>query len=343
MHKLEFVNGAASFAGREPAWHQLGTIIKELTYEEGMRVAHLSDWHVRAEPLVATVDGAEFAVEDKQAIIRTNPATKGAEVLTVVGDRYHPVQNEQAFAVVPFLEELGAQVETAGSIRGGRQVFMMLTMPNGVVIDPDGAADPINNYLGLWTSHDGSLAVEAASTPIRVVCANTLDGALPQAERAYKVRHTLTAGARLAEAQQIFLRANGYFNEVAAEAARLIQVDVDDKAFFDIINRAYPKPGTPGGPAESKRGLTVWTKKVDQLQEILASDTNTTIRGTAWGAYSALTERIDWYRKARGGDGATLAIAASGLAGPAQDEKSRIRKVVVDYAAEVKPKVFATV
>lgn len=340
-HELEYVNGHASFVGREPAWHQLGTVIKDLSYDEALRVAHLADWHVRAEPLVATVDGRSFEIEDKQAIVRTNPADASTEVITVVGDRYHPVQNEQAFAVAPFLEELGAKVETAASIREGRQVFLTLTMPNGVVLDPNGAADAINNYLLLSTSHDGSLAVEASATPTRVVCANMLDAALPNAVRAYKVRHTATVGDRLAEAQQIFLRANHYFESVAEEAAKLMQVEVDNKAFFDIVGRVYPKPGSPGGPAESKRGLTVWNKKVDALHEILNSRTNTNIRGTAWGAYSAMTERIDWHRKARGGDGTSILIAASGFAGPAQDEKSRIREAVVGYAAEAKPKLFA--
>lgn len=341
-HELEYVNGHASYVGREPAWHRLGTVFQDgLTYEKAIQTANLNDWNVRAEPLVATVGKRSFQIEDKQAILRDNPADAEVEVIAVVGDRYRAVQNEQAFAVAPFLEELGAKVETAGSIRGGRQVFLTLTMPNGVVIDPSGAGDAINNYLALWTSHDGSLAVEASATPVRVVCANTLDAALGDAKRAYKVRHTATAQDRLAEAQQIFLRANRYFEAVAEEAAKLIQVEVDNKAFFEIVQRVYPKPGTEGGPAESKRGKTVWTKKVDKLHEILNSQTNTNIKGTAWGAYSAMTERIDWHRKARGGDGSSIAIAASGVAGPAQDEKSLIRKAVVGYAAEVKPKLFA--
>lgn len=340
-HELEFVNGHASYAGREPAWHRLGTVIDDLSYDEALRRAHLNNWNVRAEPLTATIDGREFDIFDKQAIVRDNPADGTTEVIAVVGDRYRAIQNEQAFAVAPFLEELGAEVETAGAIRAGRQVFLTMTMPNGVVIDPSGAADAINNYLLLSTSHDGSLAIEASATPVRVVCANTLDVALPGAKRAYKVRHTASAADRLAEAQQIFLRANHYFEAVAEEAAKLSQVEVDNKAFHDLINRVYPKPGTPGGPDESKRGLTVWTKKVDQLHEILASSTNENIRGTAWGAYSAMTERIDWHRKARGGDGTTVLIAASGFAGPAQDEKSRIREAVVNYAAEVKPDLFA--
>lgn len=339
-HALEFVNGQASFAGRAPAWHQLGTIVEDLTYERALESAHLADWNVRAEPTEVVVDGMTFAIEDKQTIVRDSPVNGLAEVIAVVGDRYAAVQNEQAFAVAPFLEELGAQVETAGSIRGGRQVFMMLTMPNGVIIDPDGAGDAINNYLGLWTSHDGSMALEASATPVRVVCANTLDAAIPNAKRAYKVRHTASAEQRLADAQESFLRANHYFESMAQEAAALYQTEVDNKAFYEIVGRVYPKPGT-NGTKETKRGLTVWSKKVDKLHEILSSQTNANIRGTAWGAYNAMTERVDWHRKARGGDGSTIAIAASGVAGPAQDEKSRIRAAVVDYAREANPSVFA--
>ena len=333
-HEIEFINGAPSYVdnGREPAWHGLGESVEGLTFEQAMDKANLKDWNVRVEPLVVNIGSKNYPMDNHQVTVRNNPATGDVEPLAPTGGRYTGVQNEQAFAVASFLEGMGASVETAGSLRGGRQAFMTLLMDKGFVIDPEGAADVNYGYLLLTTSHDGSLAVEASSTWVRVLCANTLDFALPDAERAYKIRHTATAGDRLAEAQQIFLRANGYADALGQEAAALYQTDCTDAAFFDIVSTIYPKPGSVDGPKESKRGLTVWEKKVDDLMSIWKGQTNANITGTMWGALNAMTERLDWHRTARGGDGTALLEAASGLNANITAEKNAIRSLVVETA-----------
>lgn len=354
-HELQFVDGEASYAGREPAWHSLGTVIEDLDYATAMRTAHLADWNVRALPFTALLDdpaehdGAtpirEFvSVEapDHQVIVRDNPASGATESLGIVGGRYSAVQNEQAFAVAPYLEELGATVETAGAIREGRQVFMSMSLGGGFVIDPQGAGDRVQGYLLLRTSHDGSIAVEACSTAIRVVCANTFDFATGKnVERAYKVRHTATAGDRLAQAQAILLRANGYQESLAKLAQALYKVPMTNAQFIDLVTDIYPEP-------DSKRGQTLWEAKVDLLGDLFSGggDVDYTlgnVSGTAWAGANALTERIDWHRKARGGDGSSLAVAASGFTPNITQEKAQVFERVVDWARAEAPSVMAGV
>lgn len=352
-HELQIVNGEASYAGREPAWHRLGTVIEDLDYATAMQTAHLADWNVRAEPFAAIVGGIgegsanvplrEFVTvgaPDHQIIVRDDPASGKIESLGVVGGNYRAVQNEQAFAVAEYLEDLGATVETAGAIRGGRQVFLSMSLGGGFVIDPDGAADRVQGYLLLRTSHDGSIAVEGAATGIRVVCANTFDVALGKgAERAYKVRHTAKAGERLAQAQAMLLRANGYMESLGALAAKLHRVPMTNAEFIDIVTDIYPEP-------DSKRGVTLWEQKVDLLGDLFSGGgdveyTLGNVGGTAWAGANALTERIDWHRKARGGDGSSLAIAASGFTPNITQEKQDVFNRVVEWAEAKAPAVFA--
>lgn len=334
-HEIEFVNGAASYVdnGRSPAWHQLGESVEGLTFDDAMERANLKDWNVRAEPLTVHLDGINYPVDDRQVIVRNNPATGNVEPVGTVGGRYRTVQNESALGVASYLEEMGATVETAASIRKGRQVFLTMLMDKGFILDPEGAGDRVDLYLLLATSHDGSLTNQASATPVRVLCANTLDYALPNVQRAYSVRHTAGAEVKLAEAQQIFLKANGFFDRMADEAKDLFQTECSDKQFFDIISTLYPKPGTPeSGVDESKRGLTVWEKKVDTIQTIWKGTTNTNVTGTMWGAMNALTERLDWHRTARGGDGTALAEAATGLNANITNEKQAIHDLVREVA-----------
>lgn len=350
-HELEFINGTASYAGREPAWHQLGTVIEDLTYDEAGQKANLFDWNVRAEPFTALL-GEEPDVNmplrehitvpapDHQIIVRDNPASGKTESLGVVGGRYEPVQNEEAFAVVPFLEDLGATVETAGSIRGGRQVFVSMDLNGGFVIDPDGAGDRVQGYGLFRTSHDGSLAVEACSSWVRVVCANTFDFALGgNSKRAYKVRHTATAQDRLAQAQAILLRINGYGEALGSLAERLYRVPMTNAEFIDLVTDIHPEP-------ESKRGQTVWSQKVDLLGDLFSGGGDTTytldnVRGTAWAGLNAMTERIDWHRKTRGGDGSSLAIAAAGFTPNITQEKADITRRVIEWAEAKAPATMA--
>ena len=355
-HELQEINGEASYAGRAPAWHQLGTVIEDLDYATAMRTAHLSDWNVRAVEFSAVLGGIgedtntdvpvrEFVTvdaPDHQIIVRDNPGTGAVESLGIVGERYAAVQNEDAFAVAPFLEDLGATVETAGAIRGGRQVFLSMSLGGGFVIDPEGANDRVQGYLLLRTSHDGSLAVEAAATYVRVVCANTFDMAMGKnAQRAYKVRHTATAGDRLAQAQAILLRANGYGEALGTLAAKLHRVPMSNAEFIDIVTDIYPQP-----ESESKRAHTLWEKKVDLLGDLFSGggDVDYTlgnVSGTAWAGANALTERIDWHRTARGGDGTSLAIAASGFTASITNEKAQVFDRVVEWAKEKAPSVMA--
>ena len=54
------------------------------------------------------------------------------------------------------------------------------------------------------------------------------------------------------------------------------------------------------------------------------------IAGNAWGAFNALTERLDWHRAGRGGNNESLLAAASGFDATINAEKNRLLKVVQD-------------
>lgn len=338
---LEEFDGQASYVGRKPGWHNLGIVEDDLTYQESLRHARLAGWNVRAEPLVARVGPDLVEIDGHQLILRDHPGSGKTEAFAgVVGDRYEPIQNEQAFAIAEHLEALGATVETAGSIRGGRQTFVAMALPSSFVLDPEGAADHVNGYLLLATSHDGTLATQAGSTYVRVVCANTFDIAIPGLKRTYKVRHTATGAERLAEAQAALVMANKYGERLAQEAAALYRTSMDAAAFIKVATNLYPKPD------EDKKGaVTRWEKKIDLLGDLFdgGGDVDYTlanVRRTAWAGLNALTERLDWHRKARGGDGSTLDIARMGLNPAIQAEKNKARSIVVEWAKEQNPKAF---
>jgi phage/plasmid-like protein (TIGR03299 family) len=325
-HNLEIINGQASFASRRvPAWHSLGTVFQnDVTTSEMLELANLDNWNVRVEdipmPEGYTSENPSFWV------VRNHPSDGHSDVLATVGKRYAAFQNEDLFAFGDALLD-GGRWETAGSIKDGRVVFGSLALDHEIVIDPNGVGDKINTYIMVTTSHDGSLSIQAHNTNVRVVCQNTHTIALKGSKQSYKIRHTQSAEGRIAAAREALGIAHAYNEAFEAEAKSLYETKVNDKMWYKIIETAYPKPET-----DTKGSFVKWDTKVMELESIYRGDTNFMIADTAWGAYNALTERLDWYRNPRGGNVESVRSAASGFDVATNTEKQRLLQVVKSLA-----------
>jgi phage/plasmid-like protein (TIGR03299 family) len=329
-HELETQNGVASFASfREPAWHGLGTVFtEEKTTSEMLVAANLNNWNVRLEDM--PIPSHLTSDKEYQYVVRTNPTDKTqTDVLGVVGERYHVLQNEDLFSFGDNILDGGGRWETAGSLKGGRQVFGSLALERETILDPNGVADKVKTYLLINTSHDGSIAIQASITPVRVVCANTLNVALNRTRKkdgvkqSFKIRHTQTANGKVQIARQTLGLANAYMDEFDKMAHAMIAKEISAKDFNDIILAAYPKPDK-----DTKGAVKKWENKVDMINDIYTGEFNGMIAGNAWGAFNALTERLDWYRSARGGNNESILASASGFDPAINAEKNRLLNVV---------------
>ena len=333
-HELEIneETGEATFASlRQPAWHKLGTVFEEeVNTQQMLELAHLDNWNVRLED-VAIPDNFE-SDKSYSFVTRTNPfdRTKN-DVLGVVGERYVPLQNEDLFDFGDLMLDNGGRWETAGSIKGGRVVFGSLALERETILDPNGVSDKVNTYLLINTSHDGSIAIQASITPVRVVCANTLNLALGKGRKgvkqSFKIRHTQTASGKVQQAREALGLANSYMDEFDKMAQQMIETEISKAKFDEIVALAYPAP-----EKDSKGSFKKYNDKIDLLQAIYVGDYNNTISGTAWGAFNALTERLDWYRSGRGGDNESILAAASGFDPVVTAEKNRLLQLVLANA-----------
>jgi phage/plasmid-like protein (TIGR03299 family) len=290
--------------------------------------ANLNNWNVRLEDL--EIPSSLVSDKSYQYVVRTNPTDKTqTDVLGIVGERYVPLQNEDLFSFGDNILDGGGRWETAGSIRGGRVVFGSLALERETVLDPNGVADVVKTYLLINTSHDGSIAIQASITPVRVVCANTLNVALNRTRKkdgvkqSFKIRHTQTAEGKITVARQALGMANSYMDEFDKMAHAMIAKEISAKDFNDIILAAYPKPDL-----DTKGAVKKWENKVDMINDIYTGEYNGMISGNAWGAFNALTERLDWYRSARGGNSESMFAAASGFDPAINAEKNRLLSIV---------------
>jgi len=330
-HLLETANGQTAFASlREPAWHGLGTVFtEEVSTAQMLKLAHLDNWNVRLED-VAIPEG--FASDRSFSFVtRTNPFNpEQNDVLGVVGERYVPLQNEDLFDFGDLMLDGGGRWETAGSIKGGRQVFGSLALERETVLDPNGVSDKVNTYLLINTSHDGSVAIQASITPVRVVCANTLNLALGQrgkngsVKQSFKIRHTATASGKVQQAREALGLANAYMDKFDEMAKAMIETEVTKAQFDKIVALAYPAP-----EKDAKGSFKKHTDKIDLINSIYVGAYNNTIACTKWGAFNALTERLDWYRSGRGDSNESILASASGFDPVTTAEKNRLLQLVL--------------
>jgi hypothetical protein len=117
--------------------------------------------------------------------------------------------------------------------------------------------------------------------------------------------------------------AHKYIDEFSTIANAMIQTEITKQQFDDIVALAYPAPTKDAKGSQKKHD-----GKIDLLQGIYVGEYNNTISGTAWGAFNALTERLDWYRNSRGGSNESILASASGFDPMINAEKNRLMKIV---------------
>lgn len=327
-HALEVSeSGEVAFALRgEPAWHGLANVLFDkdahITTAEMLEAGKLNGWDVRLED-IPLPEGYRSS-QSNQLVVRTNPFDQGTDVLAVVGDRYKVVQNEALFDFADGILDGGAQWESAGSIKNGRVVFGSMVVPREFILDPKGANDKTVTYLLVHTSHDGSTAVQANITPVRVVCQNTLNMAIKgNTKQSFRIRHTATVDGKIDEARRVLGLTFAHMDSFEAIAKAMFETKVTDKQWDKLISELYPIEDSA-----SKTAQTRHNQKVDTLQALWkVSPTNEAIKNTAWGALNALTERIDYYRTGRKGNESIVA-AASGFDPVVNAEKNRVFEAV---------------
>jgi phage/plasmid-like protein (TIGR03299 family) len=295
-HKLEQHGNQTSFvSARQDAWHRLGTVLPDVfDAKTALDTAHLSGWNVRKEELT-TVSG--LIVPEKFATVRTNPYTGGTDVLGVVGTQYVPVQNEDhAELLNALVDESGAHFETAGSLNGGKNVFVTMKLPETMKV---AGVDEVDTYIAALNNHDGSAAFKLLITPVRIVCANTQAAALKQARASFNIHHTKSATSRIEEARQALGLTFKYMDAFQLEAEKMIEETMKEAEFGKLMDELVGVPDLAKNDRTTKATLQA---REDLLYCFTDSPTAKNIRGTKWGAYQAVTEWTDHMYPVRGDD-----------------------------------------
>lgn len=278
----------------KPAWHGLGTVQQNLLNAEDALQKSGADFTVLKLPNIHLLpNGDEIISENSFFTVRT-------DVNKILGDKfgkvYEVLQNKECFNIVDEIVQQGrATIETAGVIDEGKKVFICLKADKSIIV---GSNDKVENYLLLATSHDGSIAITATETPIRVVCNNTLTAALGGAKGAIKIRHTTTANDRLHEALKVLKMLDTDTEVLTDHYNKMAELEISQSQMFDYFGSVFLNPDEIKELQTGKALKQATTaQKIKMLTDVTTfaksgtgqQQTYKNGNATMWTAYNAIT------------------------------------------------------
>ena len=296
----EFDSGMFVNSALNKEWHGLGTVVATApkTTQEAMQIAGM-DWTVQESPVITfgDNDSGPCLVEGHKVLRRSD----NKKVLHVCRDSWTPVQNSEAFNWFdPIIADGDAEISAAVSLQEGKRIAITAKITGGVADVVSG--DPIEAFLLLFNSHDGTLSLGVKFTNVRVVCTNTLAMAL-QGERrkivddlewngkTARIKHTRVIHDNLNAVRDALDIQRRSFRYTVAEYRQMAQKSLNTESFEEYIAKVFSKQletesDKPNRPVSELRH---YEQIVQNFESGLGSNVKG-VRGTLWGAYNAVTE-----------------------------------------------------
>lgn len=268
---MSFVESMMSV--REKPWHNLGVACDEApTSADALKMAGL-DWTVESRP-VYNAEGKEIPG------YRLNERSSDHKPLGIVSPKYRIVQNADAFEFTDGLIGGDVRYETAGSLNGGKHVWLLARLPETKVV-----GDVVEPYICFRNTHDGTGAIKVCMTPIRVVCNNTLNLALRTAKRSWSAIHVGDFALKAKEAAETLELASQYMEELDEFADRMANTPLKMGKVKELVDKMFAYDDEAS--ERVKNGML--KLRADYMKCYMVED-NRNFIDTAWGALNAMAD-----------------------------------------------------
>ena len=222
------------------------------------------------------------------------------DILNVASDTYELYSNRETAELVELLLDSdvtsgGVKFETGGVLKGGGLVWFLARLDDPIEVPGD--TSPIYPYISVLNSHDGTAALRAINTSIRIVCWNTWSAAEKEGEksgRMFSFRHTGTIRDRIQDARNVLLGAQDDAERWAQYARDMIAIPIEDKQVELFLEDFVPMPTVP-----TERSANNVREARNAIKKYYHSPSCASIAGTAWGIIMATGEYLDHGRTFR--------------------------------------------
>lgn len=295
-----------AYTGNVP-WHGLGNVLQPGASIDTWVEAAGMNWRIkRGRVRYATgrdQDTSEYSQFDDRVVLfrEDNKAPLG-----IVSDGFQIVQPREVFEFFRDLtESAGMELETAGTLFGGRKFWAMSRLKNADMIVAD-KRDTIKQNLLLATACDGSMATEGAWIATRVFCNNTLQiGRHEKQVLKVKINHRSEFDHKRVKAELGIEAAQSVFAKTVATMRELASLKMSPQnVVLATATLFHPEFATLGSDKQQK---VLRSKPVTTIGELALDGTAigadmAGMKGTAYGWLNAVTQYIDHQGRARSND-----------------------------------------
>lgn len=325
------------FSVRKPMWHGEGLVLDDypIDWDDARKKAGL-EWEPELRPIYTlagfpwcpscsamlgqphqascgAIDGEhEVLLGETPATLVLADNTKGVvrsdteAMLGTVSNTFELIDHAEMGRIIEALcGETNVKFETAGSCKGGAQVWALVYLDEPYTVAGDDSQHL--PFLAVLNSHDGTGACKATMCQTRVVCWNTVQAASMEGDRhgaQYVFRHTTGAKMRVADfVADAKAALGGLRTEAAAWQAigdELVQYDVDDTMLSHFVSEFIPMPEANVVSDRVRENITHAQATFRSL--FLDGVTCEGHRGNALGLLDASVEYLDHLRGFRNAD-----------------------------------------
>jgi phage/plasmid-like protein (TIGR03299 family) len=304
-HEIDMSTGRPAIAYRgETPWHQLGFAmpagadIATWQQEAGL------DWEAKTavveyERKVIDYDGSAKPLRTTKADSKVIYRSDTGEALSIVSTRYRPVQPKQ---ILEFFRDLterwGFELETAGSLKGGRRIWALARTDCALQLRGD---DRVKGYMLMATTFDGSGSTSCRFTPVRVVCNNTFNLAYG-GQASVIVPHSTSFDAdKVKQELKIGDAWEAFSAQSRAMSERMVNRDEGVRFFLDVYYGLTDVDQLKEARKDAKVAAAM-DKTMERLGDILYNSPGAALssaKGMLWGLVNAVTYDQDFARPAR--------------------------------------------
>lgn len=265
----------------QKAWHGLGQYVdKAMTAEQAIELGGL-DYEVFKRKI--SVAGGNI-IPGYFANVRKDTG----DVLGVVSDMYHIVQNREAFTFFDSIIDAGEAIyQTAGALGKGERIFITAKLPSDILVH----GEQVENYLLLTSGHNGKTgsAIQVGFTSVRVVCQNTLTAALKGIQNKVTILHFAGAKDKLATASKIMGMSSKYTIELNEAFNKMAAVKITDSQLKKYIETVLNPKSEQITEAEFSKQFVKTVNQVLEFAHDHPTQNTEAAQGTVWGAYNSIS------------------------------------------------------
>lgn len=233
-------------------WNDQGMVLPEGISGTEALVRSGLDWETRKEPLFLRGDSIHYPdgtryfvgrqVEDTYALVRSDTQ----EILGRASRAYVPYQNRDlARWVDQILRTTSAAVLRAGSLSGGRRVWMLLNLPEQRFALAQDPGDLVDAYVLAATSHDRSISVTILPLPTRRCSETLMAAAIGRATDGFRLSHFKTVSRAEQQITLVLSDLGRVFGKFAEILDQMTRVPLSETEMMDYYREVWPDPEIP--------------------------------------------------------------------------------------------------